>query len=260
MHTDWKERLSDWAPEPPASVWERLSESLDQETSPVLVRKLQQYNPPPPPAAWQSIEAALDAEKTPVISIKPVKPWVRYAGIAATVLAVFVGFRNYNNTGDTKPAVNLNSAIPKAKAGIPATLTDDAPIAVTASTTTEKTNPQSSFKFSRLHKIIKGGPLPTQRTIAANDNNRLQQVVAAAGPQLDDGLVERYIVIAADEEAAVRLPKKVYDFVRCENALDVAGCWERLTSLRRQAAAPSLMATADFAGLLEIIRNVETNK
>jgi hypothetical protein len=73
-------------------------------------------------------------------------------------------------------------------------------------------------------------------------------------------MIDRYIVVATNEDAAVRLPKKVYDLFRCDNTPDVVACSERLTSLRRKAAAPTLVAAADFTGLLEIIRNVETLK
>lgn len=260
MHADWKKKLEHWAPEPPASVWERVSEKLEAAEQTALAKRLHDFDTAPPPETWNKIASRLQPT-TPVVRLLPRNLFVRYGSVAASFLLFFFMFRHFNTAdtgrGATRSPVQQQSVFP---------LPDASP-AARADTHASKETPASGNSITALPAQpmafipkmptphIPKDPLPIART-ERNKNIRLYEVVPAAAPELNDGYVERYIVLAVAEDAAVRLPKKLYDLFQCSDRPLPSECAELIGRMQRQSAAPSLPASTDFAGLLETVRQV----
>ncbi len=262
MQGNWKNRLEQWAPEPPAGVWERLSEEMETVPQPPLfAQKLQQYSEAPPPNAWQAILAQLDAPAaTPVVRLFSKNKLLRYGSVAASVLFAFFLLRQYSgndNAGSTPKPLQQQTTLP-----LPGEVGN---LGVSHAAETDQTAqrrsatpPANTFAYTSKSTVphLDKDPMPTLQAERKN-TVRIYEVMPAAAPDLNDGYVERYIVIPIAEDAAVRLPKKLYDLFRCGEAPAYAGCTELMLHIRQQSAAPSFAATADFPGLLELVQQSE---
>jgi hypothetical protein len=263
MQGNWKDKLEQWAPEPPAGVWERLSETLAETPQPHFAQKLFQYSEEPPANTWESISAQLDAPvATPVIPLFTKNKWLRYGSAVASVLIAFFLYRQvgmsddgYGNTAKKTEQQNIHSA-----PGAASVLQKDKKTnpARAAQQPTEATTAFAySLKTPALH--VNDGPLPTIQAKRAG-SVRTYEVMAAAAPTLNDGYVERYIVIPVTDEVAVRLPKRLYDLFRCGEVPSYTDCAELMNRIRQQSAAPSVITTTDFAGLLELVQQPELHQ
>jgi hypothetical protein len=99
---------------PPASAWESISASLGMETVenefPSVLYNLEAS---PPAAAWNKIEAALDAEATPKRKLVSMGSWVRYAAAAVVLAAVtYGGLRILNSQQDSSTDIAVTGTTP----------------------------------------------------------------------------------------------------------------------------------------------------
>jgi hypothetical protein len=237
---------------------------LAEEPQPVFAQKLHQFSEAPPTKTWDAISAQLNAPAaTPVVSLFPKNKIVRYGSVAASLLFAFFLFRqtgtgNNKRVNDAEKVLQQQTIVPLPKeVGVlgmdknlhTAQITEQHLVATNANT--------HATDIPALH--LDKDPMPTlqpERTSAM----RIYEVMPAAAPELNDGYVERYIVVPIAEDAAVRLPKKLYDLFRCGEIPAYAGCVELMGRIRQQSAAPSFVTTADFPGLLELVQQPEPNQ
>jgi hypothetical protein len=264
MQGNWKDRLYQWDPEPPAGVWERLSEELAEGPPPLFAQKLHQFSEAPPANTWDAISAQLDAPvAAPVVKLFPKNKIIRYGSVAASVLLAFFLFRQVgadnnkagNNTGKV---LQQQTIVPlPGEAGV---LKMDKTLQAAQTTQQHSVATHANTYATDIPALhFDKDPMPTlqpERTGAM----RIYEVLPAAAPELNDGYVERYIVVPIAEDAAVRLPKKLYDLFRCGEIPAYAGCVELMSRIRQQSAAPSFVTTADFPGLLELVQQQEPNQ
>lgn len=259
MHADWKERLDSWAPAPPPGVWERLSESLPTEEQPLFAQRLFQFETEPPKAIWDKVTGQLsDTKPAPVIRLFPRNRMVRYASVAASILVAIFLLRqvSFKDPAAALPSGQLQQTLvplPQITTGT----NQQASGATEIQTTETAPKPQPVYySFSKPANRIDDGPLVT---IAAQREalDRIVELIVAPVPEVNDGSVERYMVLAITENEAVRIPKKLYDLFRCNEPNFVSGCSELVNRIRQHNGAPSLLASTDFAGVLEVITQID---
>lgn len=266
MRTDWKDRIEHWAPEPPKAVWERLSEQLEADSKPAFVQKLFDFSAEPPAAAWPAITAQLEQTPAaaPLIRLFPGKKLVRIASVAASVMLAFFLLRQFSVQDTSSGVLQDAPAQQQAILPLPHTATQqqtsNAPPEQRRKTTSTMAPHNSRIYVAAAPMPSRtADPLPVTRPVKESPQ-RIYHVFSAAAPQVDDGQVERYIVVSLNEDAAVRLPKKLYDLFRCSDKPDPVDCSGQLSRIRQKTAAPDLLAAADFSGLLEIIQHMENSQ
>lgn len=234
---------------PPPQVWQAVEEGLMPEEYNRLAQKLEALAPAPPQSIWENIEASLD-DATPLVQLTPRRVWMRYAaGIAAAAVITYFIVRPAYTTQALPDTVQQSTVIPSIILPKNEPLPQRQTVAVMARTKSYKeVNPP-------VLPQVSGSALPVVQP-ALNTNNGLPEVVAIETPLVNDQQLERYIVLETGE-AAVKLPKKIYNFFRCDEVPDKIACAFRLNHLRMQAASPSLLATSDFSGVLEMVQHVK---
>ena len=263
MNANWKERLEQWAPEPPAKLWERMSENLADATQPLYAQKLHDFYAVPPESAWDAIATQLKpATVKPSIQLFPRRTVIRYGSIAASVLLAFFMFRQFNmrNPEVSTPIdpVLQQSVLPMPQKGANLQIAENEPPSGAINTTPEMRR-MAALKSFMSAPHIDSDPVPTNRAETIHATS-IYNIISAPAPQVNDENIERYIVLTVAEDAAVRLPKKLYDLFRCGDMPTTSGCQELLNHIRQQTATPSLLTSADFAGLLELIRQVDADR
>jgi hypothetical protein len=188
----------------------------------------------------------------------PRKRWLQVASIAASLLFAVYFLPPLFKSGKPAPASPPASAVqqsivtsPLPETTPPVPQPGEEQLAVTVSAPKDV-----AANFTQLPLPPKeSDPMPIAETERASsvlrswlpENEGMHQV----GNRMD-----RYIVLAVADDAAVRLPKKLYSAFRCEELPDPAGCLERLATLRRRLASPEQLASADFLGVMEVVRNM----
>lgn len=260
MQTDWKERLKNWAPEPPEGAWGRLSDALPQNEPPVYAKKLHDFTETPPPAAWSAIEQQLHTKKelAPVVQMGSRKKWMRIAAVAASVIALFVLAQPFFSSQNDTDTIPTNSTATQQQIG-PLEQLIDRGIQTTENIISGKQQSQGNAAQRYIAGVLlppkPSDPLPV---LEADDlaGEPFYEVTNAGSLQMDNSLVERYIALPVTEDEGVRLSKKLYSIYRCEEQPDPSACFERLSAMRSRMATPSLLATADFGGIMEVIQSV----
>lgn len=257
MQTGWKDRMEQWAPEPPAAVWERLSEQLEEK--PLYAEKLFEFSAVPPASAWNAIQNKIEPEvvTTPVIRMLPRNKWVQYGSVAASLLFAIFLFRQYSQQDAVSAGTKAAPPIEQSIVTLPGS-NNPAPIIPNnnlgrAASRPNQQNPVVQT-FYPLVPDAGSDPIPYAQP-ARIATARLNEIVPA-NYQVEDGELERYIVLPVSEDAAVRLPKKLYDLFNCGDVPLPAGCSELVLQLRQRVANPSLVTTADFAGVVEMVQRV----
>lgn len=257
MQTGWKDKLEQWAPEPPAAVWERLSEQLEEK--PLFAEQLYAFSATPPAGVWQAIQKKMEPETitTPVIRMLPRNKWIRYGSVAASLLFAFFLFRLYHQSG-TQTDVKSASPVENTFIGLPQLPNLQAatpPVNRSATGFAMASHPRAgTASYPPVPETI-DEPIPQTQPVRYT-SSRFQEVVPI-NYNLEDDQLERYIVVPVGEDAAVRVPKKLYELFRCGEVPPAAGCTEWMGQMRQRAASPRLVTTADFAGVLEMVQNVE---
>ncbi|OLY91974.1 hypothetical protein SAMN05444008_106251 [Cnuella takakiae] len=258
MQTGWKSRLEEWAPEPPAMGWERLSEQL--EDKPLFAQKLHNYSSVPPTDAWEAIQKKMEPEaiSAPVIRMLPRNKWIRYGSVAASLLFAFFIFRQYNTTAPNSGVSRHRAPVESTIVPLPDNRHSSQDVASEIVTRATSTAPSNNRFTQATYSLLPGsgsGPIPYAQP-ARNNDSRLYDVVPTSYLVADEEL-ERYMVVSVADDAAVRLPKKLYDLFRCGEVPLPAGCTELVLQLKQRVANPSLVTTADFAGVMEMVQQVD---
>ena len=206
MNSELKNRIYTYEVTPPAAVWNKIADELDESHLADQFPKklfLSNLTPPPgawaaisaslgmstvenefpsvlynleaapPPAAWNKIEAALDAEAAPKRKLVTMGSWVRYAAAAVVLAAVtYGGLRILNTQQDTSTdrALTGNSPV----SAEPTTITpqknekNESPV-----TPTEQLNQDEARNDAALEQSKQ-----TYASLGASDKKRMKKVSA----------------------------------------------------------------------------------
>lgn len=269
MKQTWQERLQRFEATPPARVWDRVEEQLDDPAS--VAERLQAFTAPPPAGLWNKIEQQLDAEaalpaEAPVVLLpRRRRSFFAYAAAAAILGVLLVGSAILLNRQQATPPVAVHSGTPTSTPAAPQV---EAPVAVAPAPTTASDvpavparTPAAARTTPRATAGVTPAPEPTtiaalpQRTFASATLAR--RSTAAAPARIDD---ERYLVRAYNNGNTVRFSKKVSAVVDC--AEHATGFSQSLCKVSIGAAQEKMATTVStgFGGLMERLQDLETSK
>jgi hypothetical protein len=242
--------------QPPEGVWDKIAASLDQNISPAVSEKLYQFEESPSPAVWQKIISTLDTvtEKAKVVPFytryrRPLK----YSGAVAIFifLAVLTSLLISKKTESELPAEGLviNQQATKKDT---VTILRDSKEANPVTPTIEKNHSEPSIAKAKVSKTRKSS---TANSIALAEDllPKQAQRTSMIGSSFN---ADNYMIYSDGDGNAVRLPKKLFSAFACPT--DNIDCKQRLQRLREKFAESAM--TADFTGLLQILKSLQENQ
>jgi hypothetical protein len=75
--------------------------------------------------------------------------------------------------------------------------------------------------------------------------------------QAKDSLVNRYFVHTDQRGAPVRFSSKLYDLFECSDEWTESECAQQIRLWQQKAATSAMYASADFTGVLEILKSMQ---
>lgn len=249
MSSQLQHRLLQLEVEPPAGLWDAISDALDEQSAPAA-EKLRSFEAIPPPQIWQQLEAELDtAAEVPARTVPFYRRYataLRYGSAVAVLLLVAVTITLLvNNSGASSKVARQSSASqPAAKATAPA---EGEASLRQSEADQEETSP------SRVNE-------PEEKSYDDETSSPDENLPVAKAPQRS--FSSRYLTVATEAGKPVRLSKKVYPVFDCaehSSTLERFQCQENIEALQKMAsslASPS----GDFASLIDMIKTLEENR
>jgi hypothetical protein len=251
MSNQLQKRLLDYEVRPPERVWNNIATNLNEEFSPGVSEKLYQFEAIPPAKAWKNIETRLETTgpgKGKVIPFytryrRPLK----YSGAVAIFifLAVVTSLLISKKTESELPAQSVESTVKK---------------------------DSSKFPSPKENKSLPGEQNAPERTVASASIPKVKQANSRTSASLAEEYLPRraerneivnsslspdkYMIYSDGDGNAIRLPKKIFSAFACP--IDDLVCRQRLQDLREKFAASAM--TADFNGLLQILKSLQENQ
>jgi hypothetical protein len=255
MSSQLQHKLLHYEVQPPEGVWNKIAASLEEKISLSLSEKLYQYKQDPSPAVWQNIVAQLNtgtSEKTKVVPfyIRYRRP-LKYSGAVAIFifLAVLTSLFISKKTESEVPAEGIvrNNNTKKDSAKIPEDSDENTSIQVKESSKPERTIAKS--------KVSEGRKEESQTSLSFIENFLPRQ--AEKNEIVRSSInADKYMMYSDEDGNVIRLPKKIFSAFACP-AEDLI-CKQRLQQLREKFAASA--TTADFTGLLQILKSLQENQ
>ncbi|MBO9683004.1 MAG: hypothetical protein J7502_10115 [Flavisolibacter sp.] len=255
MSSQLQNKLLHYEVQPPEGVWNKIAASIEENFSPSLSEKLHEYEQAPPSGVWQNIVSQLD---TPTVEETKVVPFyiryrrpLKYSGAVAIFifLAVLTSLLISKKTESEFPAEGIvqNNAVknnsPKAFSSSDA---DD------SFKEKKDSNPGRLIAKSKASKRQQEG---TKRSLSFAENLLPRQ--AERNEMVHTSIdADKYMIYSDEDGNVVRLPKKIFSAFACPTE-DLI-CRQRLQQLREKFAASA--TTADFTGLLQILKSLQENQ
>jgi len=262
MSTELQKKLTEYAPEPPANTWDAIAKALDETPAVTgFANSLYQYEETPPMGTWSKISVVLDTTAgAKVVPFSRKKRIVQYVAAAVILLAFVLGAGLMIGNRTTTPSITGSNASIKPSAD---TETKNAGPHNDVAVSTGQI-PNSSFE--REVAVVSSHKENRSIISRIRPSTRLGNVLIAANfiPKTAERkqtvsnypASEKYMVYSDNDGNAMKLPKKLFDFITCvrEDLL----CKEQMQQLQEKLAATSL--NTDFTGVLEILNNLKENQ
>jgi hypothetical protein len=256
MNSDLQNKLYHFEADPPKEVWNRIDDALDAgQTFP---QRLYQYEEQPPLQSWEAIEASLEKvnESFKVFPLTKYKKPVRYVAAAASIIFAIVLITNFtdnkNGAGaaiggtETTATTNQSSILPLEKTPVLNDVTTRHDVAINFSNEKEKSGQTHGRKiFTTIH------PQALRPYFSFSKNFIPGKADKEA--LFDFSILDSYMVYSDGDGNAMKLPKKLFSLVNCQDGDE--SCKERVHQLQQIMASSA--ATTDFAGILEILRELQ---
>ena len=261
MSTSLQNKLLQYAPEPPEKVWDAITNALDGNAAPGFAEKLYVFEQVPSPHVWNRLSNQLDFLR-PVRAVpffQRYKKLATYSAAAAILIFIAIGIALFPSK--TKPAIVANTpANIQSKKIIPDPNAPSEPYATESSSslaaanqhrnTGQKNIPgEKKNLLSRLRPSTYLGSVMIAKTFIPRKAETRQTVNS-------DAPIEKYMVYSDGDGNAMRLPKKLFDFISCVKE-DIR-CKQEMQQLQEQFA--SAVLTTDFTGVLEILKTLKENQ
>jgi hypothetical protein len=255
MSSQLQNKLLHYQVQPPERVWNKIAASLEEDISLSLSEKLYQYKQDPPPSVWQNIVMQISMtipEKTKIIPFHArYGRLLKYSGAVAIFIfiAVLTSLLMSKKTESELPAQGIvqNNVIKNR----PPKASPDSDQISSPAEEKENTKPERVIARSKVAKDRRGDSqafsfienfLPRQ----AEKNEIVRSSIDA----------DKYMMYSDDDGNVIRLPKKIFSAFACPTE-DLI-CKQRLQQLREKFAASA--TTADFTGLLQILKDLQENQ
>ena len=257
MSEQLRKKLFDYHAQPPASAWDKINVILDENSEHQLSNKLLQYEVNPPAVVWDSISASLNEKEKPVVpfKIRYLKP-LNYATVAAALIGIvvfaslLVNKKSVSEDVTLSPVINQDIAAP----ALPA----DTEKQINTFIEGDGNSNSHGMVYANIKKAShkKALPLYAQSSIAPL-TELTNQVVQHNYPIETSTFLDRYIIFSKSSGDAFRLSKKLYHLFNCSDTDE--NCKENIEAIQQRMADPALMASADFSGVLDLIKNMNKN-
>ena len=253
MNSDFEKKLFNYQVKPPASAWNEIAAALD-ETVHSFPAKLLQYAEAPSKNIWSRISLRLNAipGSGRVISMGRGKI-LQYTAVAAMLLlVVYGGYLMIVQKGNEVAQQQNQAGAPQNN--VPETNKKNLQNSSIAGSIALSVVPEVARRKTNYIRVgtqfQKQVPSPAKRlqekTIALQEKN----IVNASS-------ADRYMIATSNTGNVVRLPKKAYADFACVEARDLA-CKEKMATMQSKLASASM--STDFAGVLDLLKNLQDNK
>lgn len=231
---------------PPAGIWNAVVAALEDQSS-TVADTLQNLEVAPPTHLWQYIEDQLDTDRATQpqhISLhKRISKPLRYGSAVAilVLIAVTTTLLLHKDAGSGELAQQPTQAAPAGNKALPSV--------------TSGTKPESNQQLPTQAKDNREPVAQPDKPSLLADNTPAEK----STQHLND---HRYLTVATETGAPVRLSKKVYPVFDCaehNKTLQRHQCKQNIESLQKMAsslASPS----GDFASLIDMIKTLEENR
>jgi hypothetical protein len=249
MSSQLQHRLLQLEVEPPAGLWDAISDALDEQSAPAA-EKLRSFEVTPPPQLWLQLESNLDS--APEVQDQAIPLYRRYAtalrygsAVAILLLVAVTITLLVNNSGASDKIAQQPSA---SQSAVKATAPAHRETMLRRSDDEQEETPRS-----RVNE-------PVERSYDEAASSPDENLPTAKAPQRS--FSSRYLTVATEAGKSVRLSKKVYPVFDCaehSSTLERLQCQENIEALQKMAsslASPS----GDFASLIDMIKTLEENR
>ena len=253
MSEQLKHKLFDYHAQPPANAWNKLNNSLNENSDHRVSERLLQYEVNPPDLVWNNISASLNENEKPVapFKIRFLKP-LKYATVAAALISIVVLVSLFANRNPVSEDVAISPVI-----------NQNMPTPVLPADTEKQTETfVENNGFNKSHEMVYTNNIkPSHRALPLYTESSFtpfteltDQVVRHNYPIETSVLLDRYIIFSKSSGDAFRLSRKLYHLFKCSDTDE--NCKENIEAIQQRMADPALMASADFSGVLDLIKNM----
>jgi hypothetical protein len=252
MSEQLQHRLFNYNAPPPEEVWEKISNALHGEDLSHFSERLLNYQTFPPKFIWDNITNTLDKEETSVIPFTKrfAKP-IRYSAVAASLLFVALMinllFTNKSVSGEVTVAPIINE-----KGSLQGTSKNGAKTTVSLNAGTENT-PTTRFVYAnRINDVPVR--IPPLHSNYKKSNPRLKQVIANNYTTVNSDFLDRYTIFSKTTGEALKISKKLFNLFLCSEKNEF--CKLNIEMVQGQLASPSVLASADFSGVMDLLQSM----
>jgi hypothetical protein len=243
MSNEFQNRLANYEAKPSDKVWPAILNALDEQQD-TSAEKLFNYEEKPDPLIWDKIALKLNDSGTGKVVpfYTKYKKVLKYSFAAAVMIAAvaFISFLFSDN--------------------------EDSPIAITKTSNQPTNTPQSSLSQQKKKPINNLISSDNGEVSANKKQNKATSNIADRAYTIADYTIEkrspgRYTVIENSKGKAVRLSKKVVSVFNCADSKsnNNLSCKENIQTLQHKMATSSISASADFAGLIDMLKDLKEN-
>ena len=266
MDNQIQKKLFNYEAKPRNTIWNDIESALDDQQT-ETARKLYNYHQQPALKNWDKIIAALDNHKeTSVIPFyKRYHQFIKKAGavaaIAVLILSVTLLFnQKAANTNITEqiPAKNNN-------------LNNNNNLQSTIQTNSVAQTNLNNIQVEKENSVFRNTYASAKNAFLKFKAQKLKQHVekpyinasllsGAKTSLVNANVLDKYMVITAEDGKAIKLPKKLYDKLSCaDNYIDYEkACKEALATLQQKIATQ--ISATDFTGLIDMLQNLQENQ
>jgi hypothetical protein len=239
---------------PPAGVWDKIAEALDEGQ--LFSERLYNYTEIPGTINWRKIEEGLDIEAHPAKTIpfttrfrNPIR-YVAAASIIGIIAIATTLLMKRTEAGALQAGSKTTVPVKEPVTPPPNqnSVVQNNTVAVITPVVKVKVQQQPTFK-RRLLNILQ--PQKFLASVAVAGRFLPQKVSKEA--LFNNTLLNSYMVFSDGTGMAMRLPKKLFPMVQCNEG--DGSCLQRIKSLQKKLSTASL--TSDFTSVLEMLRQIQ---
>jgi hypothetical protein len=257
MSNQLQHKLLHYEAPPPEGVWNKIAASLDENISLTLSEKLYRYEEEPSSLVWQNISSQLDnpvSERAKIVPfyVRYRKP-LKYSGAVAifVFLAILSSLFISKKTESEVPAQGIATSIgTKKDTSKPSGSSKENNSVAQLS---EKNKPEHLIARSKISRIQQDD---YQSSSSSSFESFLPQQAEKNEMVSSSISSDKYMMYSDGDGNVVRLPKKIFSAFACPTN-DVI-CKQRLQQLKEKFAQSAM--TADFTGLLQILKSLQENQ
>lgn len=251
MNEQLKNKIFNYNVPAPDGVWDKINNALDEELSENFTDKLIKYELAPPSSVWNKVAVSLDENEVTVIPFKKrFSKVLKYSAAAAclagiaVLVSLLINKQSVSSETANSPGVKQNVLTIKPSNGT----------SPTPDTFLQNSDPVDHDLASAKKISTKKVSLLHAPASANSLEERTDYMISHNYPIQTPNELDRYIIFSTTTGEAFRLSKKLFDLFACSSNNEI--CRENIESMQQQMASPTMMASADFSGLMDILQNM----